>query len=256
MKPARRVLFGIPMTGLLRSEWFWGMTGMATPTNWAQSHFAWPMSAHYPLNFSVADARNIIVDKFVLDKHEWLFFIDHDVIPPPDMLLKWNNRILDGKLPLWGGLYFTKSFPAEPLVYRGRGTTYYDKWKLGDKVWCDGMGLGCHVIHHSILKILWEESEEYEIWGNPGMKARRVFESPSFIGFDEKTGKPAGVCRGTEDLPFYERIMKDKVLKRAGFPELQRRKYPFLCDTSVFCRHVDWNGIQYPAHGEEQKYKK
>jgi hypothetical protein len=39
-----------------------------------------------------------------------------------------------GDIPMLSGLYFTKSLPAEPLIYRGRGNSYYKKWKFGDKV--------------------------------------------------------------------------------------------------------------------------
>ncbi len=33
----------------------------------------------------------------------------------------------------------SESVPAEPLIYRGRGNSHFKKWKLGDKVWVDGV---------------------------------------------------------------------------------------------------------------------
>ncbi len=45
-------------------------------------------------------------------------------------------------------------------------------------------------------------------------------------------------------------MRKLEVFKKAGWPEFQKKKFPFLVDTKIFCRHIDWNGVQYPAHGE------
>jgi hypothetical protein len=99
---------------------------------------------------------------------------------------------------------------------------------------------------------MWEDSEEYEV--QRGMRVRRVFHSPAVARYDAD-GKFIGGAKGTEDLPWYERIMQGGYLKKAGWPNLQRRKYPFLCDTNIFCKHIDWNGTQYPAHGEEEQFK-
>ena len=248
----KRVMFGIPMTGIIRSEWHWSQSALVTPTNWSQGMFAWGLPTYHPLGFPVADARNIIVDKAIKDGFDWLFFIDHDVLLPSDTLIKWNWRMLADELPVWGGLYFTKSYPAEPLVYKGRGNTFHNKFKIGDEVWCDGMGLGCHMIKVKLLEIMCADAEYYS--PRPDIKVKRLFESPSYQKVDEE-GKIIGNFKGTEDLPWYDKVMKGGYLKKAGYPKLHRKRYPFLCDTSVFCKHIDFSGIQYPAHGEEGDYK-
>jgi len=81
--------------------------------------------------------------------------------------------MIEEKIPIVGGLYFTKSIPAEPLLYRGRGNGYFAKWELGKKVWVDGLGMGSTLIHSSILKALYDESEEYYVGDQ---KVRRIFE--------------------------------------------------------------------------------
>jgi hypothetical protein len=153
-------------------------------------------------------------------------------------------------VPIFGGLYFTKSVPSEPLLYRGIGTSHFRNWKLGEKVWVDGMGLGCHVIHRSILEIIYKESPQYQI-GN--LTVRRVFETPSQSLYDPEK-EVWTLSGGTEDLTFYQRLKKDNILKRAGWPKYQKMEYPYLCDTSIFCKHIDWEGVQYPSKGEEQDF--
>lgn len=248
----KRILVGIPMTGLIRSEWHLAYIAQIIPCNWSQHVYSHIYNHYTPLRFLVADARNLIVQKAVKEEYEWLFFIDHDVILPHNTFAKWNERLRKADVPIFGGLYFTKSLPAEPLIYRGRGNSYYSKWKLGTEVWCDGMGLGCHVIHVSILKYLYENSLEYTIktGDKTYVTAREVFVTP-FESFRSSGG--FFKFSGTEDLPFYERIIKEDVFKKIGWKI--KRKYPFLCDTSIFCKHIDQSGRQFPMAGEENEFK-
>lgn len=239
------------MTGVIRSEWHLSYIGMVTPTNWSSAHVARPLDHYSPLEFLVADARNIITDNAIKNNFDWLFFIDHDVCLPHNTLTTWNQYMLKGDVPIFGGLYFTRSVPAEPLVYRGCGNGYFSKWKMGDKIWVDGMGLGCHVLSVKLLKAIWNDSEEYEV--EPGVRPRRVFKSPSTSFIDPETGA-VNTFTGTEDLDFYKRLKDGGYFAKAGFPKIQRRKYPLLCDTRIFCAHIDINGTRYPSMGEEQEY--
>ena len=251
-KPQTRLMIGIPMTGLLRSEWVMARYGQVIPCNWSQVECVQWLDQYSPLNFLVADARNLIVKHCIEGGFERLLFIDHDVVLPPTFFASMNEYMLEDKVPIVGGLYFTKSVPSEPLVYRGRGNSYFANWKLGDKVWVDGSGCGSTLIHSSILKALYEESEEYIV---AGQVLKKVFETPSRTFFDPET-MSFNSQTGTEDLFFYSRIMKEDIFKKAGWPEYQRKKYPFLIDTKLFSRHIDWNGTKYPSRGEEFKFIK
>ena len=251
-------MVSVPMTGLLRAEWHLAFMSQVIPTNWSHTTSILIMNHYTPIGFMVADARNLAVQRVVEDGYEWLVFIDHDVVLTIEVFRTFNRYMLKGEIPIVGGLYFTRSVPAEPLLYRGRGNSYYTKWKLGDKVWCDGMGLGCHLIHSSILKVMWEESKEYSVQLSPGgpvLTMKRVFDSPSDIVFNEKLGGLTA-RRGTEDLPWYTRIMEDGIFKKAGWPKFASKKYPYLCDTSLFCKHIDQSGMQYPMHGEEKEFQR
>jgi hypothetical protein len=240
------------MTGLVRSEWAVARYGQVIPCNWSQTDSLMWLEQFSPLGFLVADARNMAVKQCLDYKFDWLFFIDHDVVLPPHTIVTWNERMLDGKIPMWAGLYFTKSVPSEPLVYRGRGTGYYIKWKLGDKVWVDGIPMGCTMIHSSILRVVWDDSEEYEAGG---FRLRRAFETPAKVFTDPETQSWFTVS-GTEDLNFCNKLIEKDYLAKAGWPEYQKKKYPFLIDTSVFCKHIDFDGIQYPSRGEEAYFKR
>jgi hypothetical protein len=162
----------------------------------------------------------------------------------------WNERILKGDNPIWGGLYFIKSVPSEPLLYADVGTGYITDWKMGDEVWVKYMGLGCHVIHRSILQTIWDVSPEYQVGGQ---RTRKVFETPSKAYFDAETNV-WNMTGGTEDFFFYDRLIKEELLAKAGWKKHQKMERPYLCDTRVYCRHVDWNGVMYPSQGEEKRF--
>jgi hypothetical protein len=251
---SNRIMIGIPMTGLLRCEWVLARYGQVIPCNWSQVDCIQFLDQWSPIGFLVAEARNIIASACVEQGFEWLFFIDHDTIIPPNTILKWNDRMLKKDVPVFSGLYFTRSLPSEPLVYRGRGTSYYKDWKVGEEVWVDGLPMGCTMIHSSILKVLYDESPEITLSrGNVTIKVREIFETPARSYFDpEKLSWYTAT--GTEDMAFCTRVMKDNVFKKAGWPEFQEKEFPFLIDTSVFCKHIDNNGVQYPSNGEEQEF--
>ena len=113
------------------------------------------------------------------------------------------------------------------------------------------MGLGCHLIHVSILKAMAAESEVYNLPGQPPVW--RIFDTPAKTWFDpELMGWVSSV--GTEDLEWYTRIMKQEIFTKAGWRKFAKKEFPFLCDTGIYCKHIDWEGVQYPARGEDSQY--
>ena len=248
--PQTRLMIGIPTTGSIRMEWALARWGQVIPCNWSQTDtLAW-MVQQSPLNWAVADARNFCVEMALRNGFEWLLFIDHDVILPPTAFIQLNEYMIKADTPVVSGLYFTKSVPAEPLIYRGRGTSYFADWKIGDKVWVDGVPMGCTLIHTSILKAMYAESPEYNYRGTT---VRKVFETPARVYVDPETGG-VHAQTGTEDLTWCTRIQQEGFFVKSGWPEFQKKEYPFLMDTGIFCRHIDENGRQYPMHNEESRF--
>lgn len=238
----KRICIGIPTTGLLRVEWVSARFSQVIPTNWSHAEIWQSMSSYMPLAYQLVDAENLIAKVVVEQDYEWLLFIEHDNILPPNTFRKINEYMMSKKYPIVGGLYFTKSVPPEPMIYRGIGTGYYDKWKFGDKVMCDGLPFGCTLIHGNIIRELWKDSPEYMIQGT---LTRRVFDQPNEGWRDPVSGRYMSKG-GTSDLAFCRRVIDGGYLARAGFPKQQKMKYPFMVDTSLFVKHIDNNGVQWP----------
>ena len=238
----KRLLISTPTEGLIRFEWAHARHGQVIPVNWEASGF----DLNYVVcGYSIEDAYNVITKTALERNMEWLVIVEDDVLIPPDCFLRLADYILDGKIPVVSGLYYTKSEPAIPLLFRGRGNGAFNNWTLGDKVWVDGLPMGCLLIHTSILQWFWDNNaEEYRL--PDGQITRRVFETPKKIWYDPEAG---GVQRqeGTQDLHFFDRLIEHDVIKKTGWKSVARRKYQLLCDTNILCRHIDRStGRAYP----------
>jgi hypothetical protein len=236
-----RVLVATPTTGLVRIEWVQARYGQITPANWSSVQMTEFMNSYIPLRYQVDDAQNMIVKHLVEGDFEWLLLIEHDTCPPPDAFIKFNQYMREEKIPVVSGLYYTRSRPSEPLVYRGRGTGAYTDFKIGDMVWCDGVPTGCLLIHGGILREMWKEAPEYML---RGQITRRVFDTPRMIYTDPMSGTFAQ--SGTSDLDWCTRVMKGNYFEKAGWTKYQNMEYPFLVDTSIFCRHINPDGEAFP----------
>jgi hypothetical protein len=246
-KLMNKVCIAVPTTGLLRVEWVMARYGCVIPVNWSNGDMFQFVQQDGPHGYCVADARNICIEYFISGGFEWLFFNDQDTCLPSHTFLKIGEYMREGKYPVVCGLYYCKGTYPEPLIFRGRGNGYFDDWKFGDKVMVDGIPMGCTLIHRSVLKLMYDESEVYSVPSQYGpVTVRRVFETPRASWQDPESGKFNAVG-GTEDLPWCDRVMKDKILERAGWPKIGKMKYPFLMDTSIFCQHIDNNGFKYPG---------
>jgi hypothetical protein len=200
------------------------------------------MDGYMPLRYQVADAQNLIVKAVVEGDFEWLLLIEHDVILPPDGFIRFNAYMREAKHPVVSGLYFTRSIPSEPILFRGRGTSFYDGWEFGDLVWVDGVPTGCLLIHGGLLRAMWEDAEEYQI-GN--QFTRRVFDTPRNLWFDPMTDS-FNTTVGTSDLDWCTKVIENDYLAKTGWKNGEDPANPFLVDTNIFCRHIDVDGRQYP----------
>jgi hypothetical protein len=237
-----RLLVATPTTGLIRMEWALARWGCIIPTNWSQVQMVQWLSTYAPIQYLIADAQNMIIKEAIEKNYEWVFLWEHDVIPQPDAMLRLNDHIRSEKNPIVSGLYYTKSVPAEPMIYRGRGNSYFTDWEFGDEVYTDGVPTGFLLIHSSILRAMWDESPEYIV---NGQKTRRVFNTPRDMWNDPITGQ-VNSTTGTSDLDWCTRVMEGKYFEKAGWKKHQKMRYPFLIDTAIFCKQIDENGVQYP----------
>ena len=246
-----RVLFFTPTRGYMRAEWIQARYGQIIPTNWSMVEMQQYISPYLPIEYQLADAQNLMARQVIEGDYEWIIYLEDDNIIPPDTIKRFNEYMLDGKVPVVSGIYFTKSIPPEPILYRGRGNGYFKDWKFGDLVWVDGIPFGCRLEHAGLIKAAWKESPEYMV--GP-LVTRRVFVQPQRVVFNqEKNGFES--TGGTTDLEWCRRIMEDGLFAKAGFPDYKDLKYPFLVDTNIFVKHIDDRGRQYPLEVPKQYIK-
>lgn len=239
-----RVLVATPTMGVIRMEWALSRWGQIIPMNWTMVQYMEYINSYVPMNYTVPDAQNLIVKEALEKDFEWLLLIEDDTAPPPDALVRLNKYMRDRTVPVISGLYFSRSEPSEPLVFRGRGTSVHWDWKAGDLVWCDGVPTGFLLIHCSILRAMWNESPEYI---SRGQVVRRVFEVPEEVKMNPELTM-IETLTGTSDLRWCSRVMKEGFFEKAGWPKYQKMEYPFLVDTNILCMHIDKDGTVYPPH--------
>lgn len=240
-----KILVGTPTLGNIRMEWAAARYGQVIPSNYSKVDMIQYMNSYIPMRYSIADGQNMIVQEAVLKDYEWLILMEDDTIPPPDALLRFNEYIRSAEYPVVSGLYFTRSDPAEPMVYRGRGNSYYTDWKLGDIIMADGVPTGMLLIDMRLMKAIWEDSEEYLAGG---IKVRRVFDTPGKTWFNEEKGSQEMLV-GTSDLDWCKRVIEGGYLNN-HWPKLAKKKYPFVIDSAINCMHIDRNdGTMFPVGG-------
>lgn len=244
------VYIATPCTGLVRMEWVVARHGQVIPCNWGFKQSINWMPSCTPLGFLVADAQNVAVKSFLDSDSAWLFFIEQDNVLPADCFLRMNDWMRKKTWPVVAGLYFTKSVPAEPLVYRGRGNSYFDDWKMGDRVPVDAVPMGCTIIHRSLLETMWRASEPYMAGV---VETRRVFIQPESSWHDPELGWHAAT--GTTDMEWCSRVMVENVLEKSGWKKTAKKPYPFLVDTQILTGHIDENGVNYPIGGVPSQFQ-
>jgi hypothetical protein len=239
-----RILVGTACTGLVRVEWMMARYGQIIPANWSMVQMLQFMSSYIPLRYQVADAQNLIVAEAIKNDYEWLFLLEHDTIIPSDAFIRINEYMRNATIPIVSGLYFTRSIPSEPLVYRGRGNSYYGDWKMGDLVWADGVPTGALLIHMGVIREMWKDAEPYTLGTQV---ARRIFDTPRSAWFNEATGQ-YNTTSGTSDLDWCTRVMKGDYLRKAGWTAFAdaHPDFPFLVDTGLFCLHINADGTKFP----------
>lgn len=238
----KKTLVSVATEGWIRFEWANARYSQIIPVNWECSGFDISFTA---CGYSIDDAYNVITAKALEMDVDWLIIIEDDVLLPPDCFVKFAEYINEDKEAVVSGLYYTKGNPSEPLLFRGRGNGCFNDWKLGDKVRVDGLPMGCLLISTKILKYCWNNAKEYKL--PDGQSSKQVFLTPKLSWLDPETGSYMRK-EGTQDLYFFDQLLDNDVLKKTGFNKLAKMENPFLCDTSIFCKHIDRaTGKQYPG---------
>lgn len=167
-----------------------------------------------PKNKRVDVAKNEICQQAVDQNADWVFFLDDDVIPPSNVLMKCiKNAFGPPYLDIINGVYFSKSEPPMPLMFRGdmKGSVW--NWHVGDLIKIDAAGMGCTFIKTKVLKEIKEKV------GGPWFSVDYTYNP------NDPNDFPAPSIGATEDLYFYKKA------RECGFQT--------WADTSIQCVHED-----------------
>lgn len=245
-----QILIGTPTLGTVRIEWHNAMQGMITPPNWATVRTT-------PTGFAVPDAQNMCVDNLLRGSFSALLLIEDDTMPPPQTLIEMDRWFwkMERKLapPVVSGLYHLKGsaevrkgkaggvelLGPEPLAYRDSGTRAYRDWTPGDVIWVRGIPTGALLLHRSILEAWAREPDidHYTVPGYPWPMAR-IFRNPSQVWRDPVTNT-AFASAGTSDLWWSDQTIRRGLLKKAGWPQFAKKRYPYIIDTALRFGHID-----------------
>ena len=104
-------------------------------------------------NRRVDIAKERLAELCLKNKVQWAFFLDDDTIPPSNTLLKmiklWRS---DSKYKVISGVYWSKSNPPVPLIFKGNLEGSYWDWNTQDLIKADGAGAGCLFVDTDIFK--------------------------------------------------------------------------------------------------------
>ena len=154
-------------------------------------------------NLEVADDHSYIAD--CASVHN-CFFLDSDVIPPPDTI----SRLLAHRLPIVSGMYCRRS-PPHGLPVMIRNGQWFTDFVVGQMVEVDMVGAGCLLIQREVLeKMQPQRPQAGKHWFDWKVDARSVL--------------PDGQAL-SEDFSFCVEVRRQLGVR-------------VMVDTSIQCRHV------------------
>jgi len=177
------------------------LTRETVTTKWAIGfrQLQFPGTATFLTGMPFDHARNSACENVLSSLFSWLFFLDDDIVCPPDTVL----RLMAHKKDIISGLYFRRSPPLAPVMMKldGEKASFITQFQPGEIVEADFVGAGCLLIH------------------------RRVLEKVKYPWFDWRVDRKdlKGNKRCSEDFAFCESA------REAGFK--------IYVDTSIQCDH-------------------
>lgn len=154
----------------------------------------------------IEEARDLCADNALELGAKYLWFVDDDVVPPPNTVRRLINVLEQHpEVMVCGGVYCLKAEPTSPIVFRGNGHGSFWQWKVGEIFEVTGMGAGCMMINTAVFKKL---EKPYFPWIIPPAE-----------------GEGAGGNEISEDLSFCNKV------RAAG--------YRVVAHGGVLCDHFD-----------------
>jgi hypothetical protein len=159
-------------------------------------------------------ARNACVQQMLQGGYEWLFFLDSDVICPPETI----HRLMHWGQPVVSGTYFRRSPPHGVAVAIKNGQWVSQMPPENTPLMeVDFVGAGCLLAHRSVFERHYPESPPGKPWFHWKV--------------DQAGHVPAGEAL-SEDFEWNRKI--------------RNMGYKILLDTGIKCLHV---GLAQAGHG-------
>ncbi len=158
-------------------------------------------------------ARNVACQHLLQSSLQWLFFLDSDVIPPRDAIL----RLMSHNKPIVSGVYCRRSPPeAIPVMMKPVGN-WITQIPSSGLMEVDCVGAGCLLIHRHVLEKI---------------PPQRPQEGKSYFDWrvDCMSVKPREECL-SEDFTFIQHCKKHGI--------------PTYVDCSIRCKHVGYAESDY-----------
>lgn len=140
---APEVLVAILTREIVATKWALGLRNLALPPS---------SNIIFPTGMPFDHARNTACEQALEGKYEWLFFLDDDVIPPPDVFPRLVSRGKD----IISGLYYRRADPIMPVMlkFHDKKPMFITGFKAGDVIEADMVGAGCLLIHRRVLETM------------------------------------------------------------------------------------------------------
>lgn len=198
---------------MVSSEWHHSRLALCCPTGFAM----WTLQVN---GLPIAEARNVAVKEAIKQNAKYIFFLDSDVIVPPEGLKQLTYHLNNNPdVAAAAMLYTSRSHPPEPFIWQEllNGVDY--DWTFGDVVECQaGTATGAMLIRMDIFDELPYSDD------NPWFK---------FAYTETQIGADVHKNEISDDLWFCRRI-KTETNKR------------IIVDTALNCAHFDAStGIAY-----------
>lgn len=145
LKEANQVLVGILHTDVTTLSWSFGIRNLIIPGKEEHRRFS-PFMPVCGMPFD--HARNACAQQCLALGAEWMFFLDSDVVPPRDALL----RLISRRLPFVAGVYHRRSPPAGVPVMQKPAGQWVLHYPPNTLIEVDVVGSGCMLIHRSVLE--------------------------------------------------------------------------------------------------------
>jgi hypothetical protein len=166
------VMIGIPSVGHIDPEWITTYHALQKPQkaggtpDWVEA---------FVMRDVISRARNLLVETLLNPQHvakhnavqnernelipashsaDWLFFLDDDILPQPDVLL----RMLSHNVPIVSGLYVSRLPPHSPVAYRqvrpdGEPDRYLPVGRIASGLQeVDATGAGCLLVKREVFE--------------------------------------------------------------------------------------------------------